>query len=95
MTEIRSKYKGEVKSSYHDESILITSIKYTKVIKTLVVASLSDKVGKSSSSLNAGSNDTVSPSVSDPTALSPKMQSRHYSTKASVPYTKIMKEPKL
>lgn len=92
MAEIRSKYKGEVKSSYHDESILITSIKYTKVIKTLVVASLSDKVVKSSSSLITDSNDTVSPSVSDPSeskalkvtsALSPvtpKIHSRHYST---------------
>jgi len=33
--------------------------------------------------------------VSDPTALSPKMQSHHYSTTAIVPYTKIMKTPKV
>jgi len=107
MSEVRSKYKGKVKSSYHDESVLITSIKYTKVIKTLVLASLSDKVLNPSSPLNTGLNDTVSPTVSDPleskaqkvpeplSSVTPKMQSRHYSTKASVPYTKIMKTPKV
>jgi len=101
MSEIRSKYKGSVKPSYHDESVLITSIKYTKVVKTLVVASLSDKVEKSSSPLNAGSNDTVSPSESDTLeskALRPvtqKMQSRLYSTAASLPYVKIIKPPKV
>jgi len=67
MSELRSLYKGRIESEYHDETILITSIKYTRVVKTLVVASLPDNVDKSPSPpLITGSNDAVSPSVSGP-----------------------------
>jgi len=108
MSELRTEREG-IAPEYHDEKLLITSIKYTRVVRTLVVASLPSKeVLKSESQpLITGPYDAVSPSVSGPSeskalkvteALSPvtqKMQSRQYSTNAIVPYTKIIPEPKL
>lgn len=104
MSELRSVNKDSIKASYHGESVLITSIKYTRVVKTLVVASLPDSPVKSVQTSNAVSNDPVPFSGSDPTeseapvsglrsGLKPLNKSRPYSTMASVPYYKINKAP--
>lgn len=63
MSELRSMHK--LRGSYHDECVLITSIKYTKVIKTLVVESLPDSSVISDQVSNAESNDPVVFSGSD------------------------------
>lgn len=97
----------ELKDSYHDEGVLITSIKYTKIIKTLVVESLPESSVKSVQLSNAESNDPVPFSGSDSneseapvsgigSGLNPvnkKIQTRPYSTMSSVPYYKINKVP--
>jgi hypothetical protein len=107
MSELRLKYGDKMKSSYHDESILISSIKYTKILKTLVVVSLPAETVKSDQALSAGSNDPVPFSGSDSieseapvsglgSVLNPvnkKIQTRHYSTKALLPYYKINNAP--
>lgn len=91
MSELRSLYKGRIESVYHEESILITSIKYTRVVKTLVVASLPDNVVNSSSQpLITASDDTVSPSVSDPSESKDSM-SGSGSSKVSVSLSPVTK----
>jgi hypothetical protein len=57
MSELRILYKDKIKGSYHDESVLITSIKYTKVLKNLVVVSLPENPPKSEQASNAASKD--------------------------------------
>ena len=64
MSEIRSMYKDAIKGSYHDENVLITSIRYTK--KTLVEENLPPIAPDSdTSSSKAASKDPVAFAGSD------------------------------
>jgi hypothetical protein len=51
MSELRGIPKNQLKDYYHGEEVIITSIKYTRVVTTLVEEIMPDKISESSSTM--------------------------------------------
>jgi hypothetical protein len=51
MSELRDMHKNKIKDYYHGEEVIITSIKYTRVVTTLVEEIMPDKISESSSTM--------------------------------------------